>query len=413
MTGPSTAGRGIGRARSALAAGILRTVLDRVDVDVRLPQGRSWRRRPLPADVPALVVHDDGELLHRIARHPKIGIGEAYTDGVWDAALGTDLADALTPFAASLTDAFPAYLRRLRRFVDRPLPHAHRNSRDGSRRNIATHYDLSNELFALFLDDSLTYSSALFEPAGPRDWVGLATAQRRKIDAVLDRARVGAGTRVLEIGTGWGALAIAAARRGAEVTTVTLSNEQARLACERIAAAGVADAVDVRVEDYRDTAGRYDAVVSVEMIEAVGEEFWPDYFHTLDARLAPGGTAALQSIVMDDERLQATRRSYGWIQKHIFPGGLIPSLEAIERTCRDHTDLRVTEVSRFGPSYADTLRLWRARFDARENDVRALGFDDRFVRTWRFYLAYSEAGFRSGYLDVAQIRLERPRGAST
>lgn len=382
-------------------------VLDRVEVDIALPGGDRWRRRPVPGDAPSIVVHDRRALTRQLAAHPKIGIGESYTDGVWDAADGTDLADVLVPFATTLSTAFPPYLLKLRRLVDRPLPHWQRNSKEGSRRNIEAHYDLSNELFALFLDDSMTYSAAMFEPGEARDDKTLRCAQRRKIDAALDRARVGAGSRVLEIGTGWGALAIAAAKRGASVTSITLSKEQAALARQRANDAGVGDRIDIRVEDYRDTTGSYDSVVSIEMLEAVGEEYWETYFATIDERLAPNGTAVVQTILMDDGRLMATRSSYGWIQKHIFPGGLIPSIEAIERVTTASTTLSATEISTFGPSYADTLALWRHRFDSRIDEVRALGFDDRFIRTWRFYLAYSEAGFRSHYLDVAQIRFER------
>lgn len=399
--------RAVEKTRIASTKAILPMVLDRVEVDVRLPDDRRWRRRPVGAAAPRLIVHDADEMIRRLAGHPKIGLGEAYTDGIWDAAECSDLADALTPFAATLGTAFPPYLRRLRRLIDRPMPAAQRNSRAGSKRNIEAHYDLSNELFTLLLDDSMTYSAALFAPGEARTEAALPTAQQRKIDAALDRAHVGAGTRLLEIGTGWGALAIAAAKRGAQVTSITLSTEQAELARQRVHAAGVEDLVDIRVEDYRDTEGKYDAIISIEMIEAVGEEFWPDYFTTLEQRLGEGGTVVLQSILMDDERLKATRSSYGWIQKHIFPGGLIPSLPAIESLVDKHTTLDVTETSRFGPSYADTLRLWRQRFDARVPDVLALGFDERFVRTWRLYLAYSEAGFRSRYLDVAQIKLHR------
>ena len=212
---------------------------------------------------------------------------------------------------------------------------------------------------------------------------------------------------MLEIGTGWGTLAIEAARRGAHVTTLTLSAEQAALAQARVDAAGFTDLVDIRLQDYREADGTYDAIVSVEMIEAVGEEYWPTYFSMLDARLAPGGTVAIQAILMSHDRYLATRNSYGWIQKHIFPGGLIPSRRAIEDTARRHTSLRVTEVNAFGRHYAETLRRWRHTFNARWSQVAGHGFDEVFRRRWEFYLAYCEAGFASGYLDVAQIRLER------
>ena len=395
--------------RAPLAHGILARVARRVPVDILLPDGSlldGGTRRP---DRPALEIVRPTALFERLAHHPKIGIGEAYMAGDWRAAAGTDLADALRPFAERMTTAVPPRLLALRSVVDRRIPSAQRNSVLGSRRNIEAHYDLSNEMFETFLDATLTYSSARFDRSGATPLAGqsLEEAQLRKVTAVLDRAGVTTGSRVLEIGTGWGTLAIEAARRGATVTTLTLSTEQATLARKRIAEAGFTHRIDVRVQDYREVEGSYDAVVSVEMIEAVGEEYWPTYFRTLDERLAPGGVAAIQAIVMAHDRYLTTRDSYGWIQKHIFPAGLIPSLRAISETTADHTTLRVTEVDAFGADYAETLRRWRKRFNARWPDVRALGFDETFRRKWEFYLAYCEAGFATGYLDVAQVRFER------
>src|SRR5690606_1190297 len=280
----------------------------------------------------------------------------------------------------------------------------------GSRRNIEAHYDLSNELFSTFLDPTLSYSSALFDASMPLADQDLAAAQLRKVRAIRDLAQFVEGSEGLEIGTGWGTLAIEAARRGAMVTTITLSQEQAALARERIAAAGLSDRVEVRLQDYREVTGGFDAVVSVEMIEAVGEEFWTTYFSAIDRLLRPGGVAAIQSILMSHERYLATRHSYGWIHKHIFPGGLIPSTEAIESTVERHTELRVEGVHPFGTHYAETLRRWRAAFTAASSQVDLLGFDETFRRKWEFYLAYCEAGFDAGYLDVAHIRLARPAG---
>ncbi len=191
------------------------------------------------------------------------------------------------------------------------------------------------------------------------------------------------------------------------MTTLTLSGEQAALARHRIDEAGLGDSVEVRVEDYRQSVGRYDAVVSVEMIEAVGERWWPTYFQTLEDRLVPGGRVALQSILMRHDDMVAARNSWTWIHKYIFPGGIIPSVEALERAVGEHTSLRVLERHHFGASYAETLRRWRQRFGDREPEVSGLGFDRVFRRMWEFYLAYSEAGFRSGYLDVAQLVLAR------
>ncbi|MBB2987492.1 SAM-dependent methyltransferase [Terracoccus luteus] len=396
--------------RARVARGILASVARRVPVEVRLPDGSTLTGEPATTGRPVLEVVRPTALFERLAHHPKIGIGEAYMAGDWRAAPGTDLADVLRPFAERMTTAVPPGLLALRALVDRRIPTATRNSLLGSRRNIEAHYDLSNEMFALFLDETLSYSSALFDrspEAGPVTAQDLEAAQLRKVAGILDQAKVTLGSRVLEIGTGWGTLAIEAARRGAHVTTVTLSREQAALAAERVRAAGLDDLVDIRVQDYREVQGRFDAVVSVEMIEAVGEEYWPTYFRTIDERLVPGGIAAVQSILMSHDRLQATKHSYGWIQKHIFPGGLIPSLEAIDATTREHTALRVTDVRAFGTDYAETLRRWRERFLAAWPQVAALGFDETFRRKWEFYLAYCEAGFATGYLDVAQIRMER------
>ncbi|MBV9099099.1 MAG: class I SAM-dependent methyltransferase, partial [Frankiaceae bacterium] len=235
----------------------------------------------------------------------------------------------------------------------------------------------------------------------------LAAAQRRKIDRLLDITSVGAGTRVLEIGTGWGELAIRAAQRGACVTTLTLSSEQATLAAKRAADAGVTGSIDIRLQDYRDVDGTYDAIVSVEMIEAVGEKWWPTYFRTLDERLAPGGAVGLQAILMPHDRMLASKSSWSWINKYIFPGGIIISEQAIEDLLAAHTSLRIDGRLHFGASYAETLRRWRETFVAAAGQVESLGFDRTFRRMWEMYLAYSEAGFRAGYLDVGQFLLRR------
>ena len=254
----------------------------------------------------------------------------------------------------------------------------------------------------------MSYSCAWFDDSSPTAAANrLEEAQLRKIDAILDLAGVQAGTRMLEIGSGWGSLAIRAAQRGARVTTITLSHEQMRLARERVAAAGLSGLAEVRVQDYREVDGEYDAIVSVEMIEAVGESYWPAYFTTLDRLLAPGGRIGLQAITMAHDRFLATRRSFSWIQKHIFPGGIIPSLQAVDETLAAHTTLRVTRQRELRPHYARTLRLWRERFLDQWPHLHAQGFDETFRRTWEFYLAYSEAGFRSGYLGISQLQLTR------
>ncbi|WP_410809712.1 class I SAM-dependent methyltransferase [Micromonospora sp. 067-2] len=389
--------------RGRVAAALLNRVAGRLPFRVRHPDGRVTG-----AQGPTLVLHRPQALHQRLGAAGLIGFGESYQAGDWDA---DDLTGLLSVLATDLATLVPPQLQWLRHLHGARSPRATRNTLDGSRRNIHHHYDLSNDLFALFLDDTMSYSSALFEgdpsAAGLAD---LAPAQHRKIDRLLDAAAVGPGSRVLEIGTGWGELAIRAARRGARVDSVTLSAEQRTLALRRAAEAGVGDRVDVRLCDYREipeTPGGYDAILSVEMIEAVGERYWPEYAITLDRHLGLDGRAGLQLITMADDRLRATRGSYTWIHKYIFPGGLIPSVEAIERTLAAHTTLAVLDRFAFGAHYAATLRLWRERFTDRADHVAALGFDATFRRTWEFYLSYCEAGFRTGYLDVHQLVLGR------
>ncbi|MFD9727183.1 class I SAM-dependent methyltransferase [Streptomyces sp. NPDC059072] len=383
-----------GPARTAIARLLVTRALDRL--------GLTARTTGAPTDTacPQLTLHDPVAFHRRIGRHGLIGFGESYMAGEWDS---DDLADVLTVLARHVEDLVPAPLRRLRGLWVSARPTTDRNTRDGARTNIQRHYDLSNDLFAAFLDPTLTYSSALFT-AFPARFESLASAQHRKIDRLLDLAAVGQGTRLLEIGTGWGELALRAAARGARVTTLTLSAEQAALARERIAAAGLAERVDVQLRDYRDIEGLHDAVISVEMIEAVGADYWPTYFTALRRALAPAGRIALQTITMGHQHMLHTAATHTFISKYVFPGGLIPSREAIA----EHSaaaGLRTLADEGFGDHYAETLRLWRERFTANRPTVTALGFDPVFQRMWEFYLAYSEAGFRSRYLDVRQLLL--------
>ncbi len=374
--------------------------------------GISWSEDGSPAD---LRLHDPEAFFLRVGNQGLIGFGESYLAGEWDA---DDLGDTLTVLCAEIADLVPRWMQRLRAaYVARP-PRHQTGSAENSQDNIAHHYDLSNELFATFLDPTLTYSAAMFdadsvthggltrlEPPRPGD--PLEEAQARKIESVLDAAGVGAGTRVLEIGTGWGELAIRAARRGASVRSITLSREQQVLARTRIAAAGLDEQCQVDLLDYRALDGEYDAIVSVEMIEAVGAEYWEEYFRVLDRVLAPGGAVAIQAITMPHHRMLATRGTYTWINKYIFPGGFLPSTEVIEQITRAHTGLRLVRRTTFGSHYAETLRQWDRAFSAAHDRVRALGFDETFLRMWHFYLEYSRAGFASGYLDVQQLVLTR------
>jgi cyclopropane-fatty-acyl-phospholipid synthase len=385
--------------RALVAEVLFRRAVQSVPVRVVFPGGE--RIGAGGSDSPVMRIVRPEAFFHRLGAGSKIGFGESYMVGDWTC---TRPADLLTPFAAQLSTLVPPALQRMgRRIAEARRPRAEMNTVDGARENIHRHYDLSNELFGVFLDETMSYSAAWFAD-GSDD---LADAQRRKIDAMLDLAGVRSGMHVLEIGTGWGGLAIRAAQRGARVTTMTISAEQARLAEERIDAAGAADRVQVLLRDYREAQGSYDAVVSVEMVEAVGAQYWPTYFAALDRLLRPGGRVGLQAITMPHDRMLETQNDYTWISKYVFPGGLIPSVEAIEQNLRDHTGLRVVERRSLGPDYARTLEHWRTTFLARWESVAALGFDETFRRMWEFYLAYCEAGFRVGYLDVFQFSLQR------
>ncbi len=389
--------------RAAVAKRIFRHAVSRLPV--RVLDGDGSRFGGGTGADPVLRLVRPAAFYRRLGSTGTIGFGEAYMAGDWTA---DDLAGVLAAFAANMRELVPAVLHRLRHAVLRRVPAHHDNTVEGSRQNIHHHYDLSNALFQTFLDESLTYSSALFdgEPYGATE--DLVTAQHRKIDRLLDATAVGAGTRVLEIGTGWGELALRAAARGASVTSLTISTEQAELARQRIGAAGLTDRASVLLQDYREAQGLYDAIVSVEMVEAVGANHWHEYFGTIDRLLAPGGRVGLQAILQDDYTVLATRDTYTWIRKYIFPGGQLASVEAIERTLADGTALRVADRYSFGRHYAETLRRWRACFEAAVQQVDSLGFDETFRRMWSLYLAYCESGFRTGYLDVQQFTLTKP-----
>lgn len=392
--------------KARAATWLLKPAVNRIPVRLTFPDGTHWGAGG--PDAPEMTVVRPKAFFARLGADTKIGFGEAYMAGDWTTGEDTDLAELLTPFAERITQLVPPSLQRLRVLVDKKLPNATRNSVSGSRKNIEAHYDLSNDMFATFLDPTMSYSSAWFDESGADE--SLESAQLRKIDGILDAANVTEGTRVLEIGSGWGALAVRAAERGARVTTITISTEQAALAQERFDAAGpeIADRIDLQLVDYREATGEYDAIVSVEMIEAVGEEYWPTYFAKIDELLAPGGSVAIQAITMAHHRYLATRNSYGWIQKYIFPGGLIPSLDAIDENLAQHTGgLRVTHRHSLGQDYARTLRLWRDAFNANWHGVQEHGFDETFRRMWEFYLAYCEAGFSTGYIDVYQLQMQR------
>jgi cyclopropane-fatty-acyl-phospholipid synthase len=388
--------------RSAIAKRLFRNAAKRIPLRVQEP-GDSWYGGGTGSDPVFRVVRPD-PFFHRLGETGTIGFGEAYMAGDWTT---DDLPGVLAAFAGNMRTMIPPFLHKLRNAVLSHQPGHHDNTIEGARNNIHQHYDLSNELFKLFLDETMTYSSAIFDGEPHDSAEDLAAAQRRKIDRLLDAAGFGQGTRLLEIGTGWGELSLRAAHRGADVTTLTISTEQAALARQRIAEAGHADDVNVLLQDYREVTGRYDAVVSVEMIEAVGANHWNTYFEAIDRVLAPGGRVGLQAILQDDYTVLATKDTYTWIRKYIFPGGQLASVEAIERTLAAHTSLKIADRYSFNRHYVETLHRWRTRFEERAAEVQALGFDETFRRMWSLYLAYSEAGFRTGYLDVTQFTLTK------
>jgi cyclopropane-fatty-acyl-phospholipid synthase len=395
-TPPAARGSRAGR----LAASVLERVLPGIEggsLVVTLPGG-SERRFGSGAEQ-RLAIHDL-RLLRRIATRPKLALGEAYQAGEWTADDLPGLLALLLRNAAAGGERHPT----LRRLADARPRLDRRAGLLAARHNIAYHYDLGNELFALFLDETMTYSCAVFAHEGEP----LADAQRRKLRLVCDRLELAPDDHVLEIGCGWGSFALTAAGEyGARVTAVTISAAQAQLARERVAAAGLADRIEVVERDFRELDGRYTKIASIEMLEAVGEPLWRPFFAACDRLLAPGGRACIQTILVPDARFARYRRSADWIERTIFPGCLIPSLGALAEAWNGASSLTLRSLEQIGPHYATTLHAWRDRFHARLADVRRLGYDETFVRTWDFYLASCEALFRVGLLEDAQMVLER------
>ncbi len=349
-------------------------------------------------------LHDRAALI-RVMLHGETGAGEAYMDGQWSS---PDLATLLRIAALNREAlALTAGWFRVPGQMYRTITHRfRRNTRTGSRRNIAAHYDLGNDFYGLFLDPTMTYSSAVFAHADQ----SLEDAQRNKYRRVAEGARLAAGQHVLEIGTGWGGFALyAAGELGCRVTTITISREQFDFARARVHAAGLDHLVDVRLCDYRDVAGTYDAIVSIEMLEAVGAQYFATFFETCDRVLIPGGRMSVQVITFPDAAYERQRRGANWIQTYIFPGGLCPSLAVIERATAD-TRLLITGVHDIAGDYVRTLQAWRTRFMHQLGAVRAKGFDARFIRMWEYYLALSEAGFATGISQDLQIAFEKRRG---
>ena len=334
----------------------------------------------------------------------SLAVAEAYIRGYWDS---TDLVVAMRVLARR-TDTMASMERGMSRFL-RPIRNAmnwmKRNTRTGSRKNISAHYDLSNDFFALMLDPTMTYSSGIFESPSS----SLEDASIAKYERICRRLDLSSDDHVLEVGCGWGGFAIHAARQyGCRVTATTISREQFVFANQRIHDLGLDDRITLLLTDYRDLEGQYDKLVSIEMIEAVGERFFDTYFGQCSRLLKPNGMMALQAITIPDHRYDGYRSSVDFIQRYIFPGGFLPSFGAIGQSLRRATDFRVLHLEDFGMDYAETLSRWSQNFWEQIEQVHDLGFDDRFIRTWHYYLSYCEAGFRERQIGVNQLVLAKP-----
>ncbi len=389
-----------------LAAAVVLRGLEHVKrgkLTLRLPDG-SVRRFGGEAEGPeAEVVVRRHSFFRRILLSGDIGLGEAYTAGDFET---DDLTRLISLFIENGDEiersagrwALPGRLANRVRHLLRP------NSTSGSRDNISAHYDLSNEFFGLFLDESMMYSGALFRSSEE----DLSAGTRNKFASIIEKARLSPSDHVLEIGTGWGSFAIEAARRtGCRVTTLTISRRQFEHATRRVKEAGLADKVKVELRDYRHAAGSYDKIVSIEMIEAVGHEYLGTFFQALDGLLAPNGLVVLQAITVPDQRYEAYRRGCDWIQKHIFPGATVPSLTALADAMTSRSRLMIEDLENIGVHYARTLAEWRRRFHAAGPELSKAGFGEGFRRTWEYYFSYCEAGFATRTLGDLQLVLTR------
>jgi cyclopropane-fatty-acyl-phospholipid synthase len=367
-----------------------------------LPDGRTLEIRGREPGKHAHVQIKSYRCLLRLIRAANVGWAEGYLADEWDSPDVTALLEVFARNSHRMRDLYEG--QAWAKLVNRVLHLFNRNTRAGAKRNITAHYDLGNAFYQRWLDPSMTYSSAKFER--PDD--DLSAAQRNKYLALARCIDLKPEHTLLEIGCGWGGFAEFAAREiGCRVTGITISREQFDFARERMFSQGLADKADIRLEDYRDTQGTFDRIASIEMFEAVGEDYWPAYFSKIRERLAPLGQAGLQIITIDERYFNAYRSSVDFIQKYVFPGGMLPSMQAL----RDQVagaGLAWRDETNFGLDYAQTLARWRDRFIGAWDDIRTLGFDERFKRLWNYYLSYCEAGFRAGSIDVTQIALARP-----
>lgn len=357
-----------------------------------------------PGSLHITVTITDPAFYRKVAAQGSVGAGQSYIDGDWEC---TDLVGLIRLLVRNrhLLDGMERGPARLGGALLHAWNQLRRNTRAGSRRNIAAHYDLGNDFFALFLSPDLMYSSALYAAEDE----SLEVASQRKLDRICQQLQLQPGDCVVEIGTGWGGFAVhAATHYGCNVTTTTISAEQFALARQRVKDAGLQDRVTVLMRDYRDLEGQYDKLVSIEMIEAIGAQYLETYFATLQRLLKPTGVALLQAITIEDHRYQQALNSVDYIKRFVFPGSFIPSLAAIMQAKTEASDLQLIQQFDFGHSYALTLRAWRKRFMAQRAQVRAQGFDERFIRLWEFYLAYCEGGFLERSIGVSHLMLARP-----
>jgi cyclopropane-fatty-acyl-phospholipid synthase len=386
-------------AERAIAARLAELRHGRLDVR-RGDTVRSWGD---PAAPPLEIRILDDRFYRAVAFGGAVGAGEAYAEGWWATDDLTGVVRLLLRNRALLDQLETGWARAVQPI--RAAAHwVNRNTRRGSRRNIGAHYDLGNEFFATFLDETLTYSCGIFDRPG----ASLRDASIAKYDRIAKLAELGPRDHVIEIGTGWGGFAIhAAAQYGCRVTTTTISEEQFALASRRVAEAGLADRVTVLKRDYRDLEGQYDKLVSIEMIEAVGHDHYDAYFERCAALLAPHGHAVIQAITIDDDRYEAARREVDFIKRHIFPGSCIPSLRILRQSA-ERAGLGMERADAIGVHYAETLRRWRENMLASRQRLTALGLDDRFQRLWEFYFCYCEGGFLEGAIDTVQFTLVQP-----
>jgi len=379
---------------------ISRGCLTLIEGDSVIQFGEPMERAQLHADIHVI----DADLYTQVAFSGSIGAAESYMDGSW---VSSNLTNLMCLFVQNLDtlDALDSAQSSLGKLLLKVFHWLNQNTRQGARKNISAHYDLGNDFFALFLDPSLMYSAAIY----PHPQARLAEAAEYKLAEVCRKLELGPGDHLLEIGSGWGAMAIyAASQYGCQVTTTTISREQYEFARARVAEAGLDHKISVLFEDYRDLNGQFSKLVSIEMIEAVGHKHFDAYFKVCSRLLAPKGLMLIQAITIADQRYDQARRSVDFIQRYIFPGGCLPSIAVLADSVRRCTDMNMLDLQEIGAHYAQTLKDWRLNFSASVPDVRAMGFDERFIRMWEFYLSYCEGGFLERSIGTVQLLLAKP-----